>query len=238
MKNMSFGKLLGIFAGFLLVILIGAVAIMKMSQKKGANSVVTKTYAPAETQVANQPAAPTAPVAPEQQVAQIPAQAGPAQAALPSQQNATPAASSNPREQHPAGLGAQALYVEPAQQQDVALRLASIDSKLESIQSRLAAVEGKCGSSMTAKDQRSPATPQRTAKRVPREQHSNKVAAAPRQTSSEVKALAVVGNRAWVRGTDGAEDSVTTGDTLPAVRPRVHSVDASNGVVIMSSSAD
>jgi hypothetical protein len=233
MKNMSFGKLMGIFGAFFLVILIGAVLAMKMSAKKGAASVVTKTYAPAETQSA--PAAP----APEQ-----PATQAPAQAAL----QGSPAAAAGatlPVPAQAAPLGTQALYDSPAPQ-DMGQRLASIDSQLASIQSRLAAVEGKRSASGNANTgtPSSASLPTRPAKRVRRAQPSKAVDFAqvnePRGAakSSEVKALAVVGNRAWVRGSDGLEESVTTGDAMPMPRPRVRSVDASNGVVIMSSDMD
>lgn len=235
MKNMSFGKLMGIFGGFLVVILIGAVAFMKMSQTNGRPSVVTKTYAPAQTQTA-----PNDPAALGQQAIQAPTQA-----ALPQQQTMTVASESNPTAQATPGLGTQAVYPEGAQQ-DMPRRLASIDSQLASIQSRLAAVEAKREPAQVSTSS-GHTTSTRAARRVNHAQSSSKAAAASKRTSEprrlspqpqEVKALAVVGNRAWVRGADGAEDSVTAGDPLPTPRPRVHSVDATNGVVIMSAVAD
>ncbi|MEM8515162.1 hypothetical protein RCH14_004522 [Massilia sp. MP_M2] len=235
MKNMSFGKLLGIFGGFLVVILIGAVVFMKMSQTKAGPSIVTKTYAPAQAQTV-----PNDPAVLGQQAIQAPTQA-----ALSPQQTITPAAESNPTAQATQGLGTQAVYPE-ASQQDMPRRLASIDSQLASIQSRLAAVEAKRESAQTSPSS-GHTKPPRAARRVSHAQSSSKAAEASKRTSEprrlspqpqEVKALAVVGNRAWVRGADGAEDSVTAGDPLPIARPRVHSVDAANGVVIMSSVAD
>jgi hypothetical protein len=69
MKNMSFGKMVGIFAGFLVLMVIVAVVIIKMNQKSGnsAPQVVTKTHAKREQPVeAKNTAQPTVPTVAEQ----------------------------------------------------------------------------------------------------------------------------------------------------------------------------
>lgn len=251
-KSMSFGKLLAIFGGFFVLMLVGTVLVMK-GANKSAPSVVTKTYAPAENQ-----AAPTPAPAPEQhnpqiaeamkaqEAAQAQAQAQ-SQAALQRPQSApqspdvSPAASAAAS---PANAAPAVVTLAASSQQDIAQRLVSIDSQLASIQTRLATVEGKRQAGSGAANGSPVVSRAKPVRRVQTSYKPSKPSIQPGEEmrpaskSSEVKALAVVGNRAWVRGADGLEESITTGDTMPVPRPRVRSMDASTGVVIMSSDAE
>lgn len=230
-KNMSFGKLLGIFAGFLVVILLGAVVAIKLSASKSTPAAVTKTYAPAAPQAAPSQAASTQQT-PGQTDAPVP------QAAL--RMLDTASSGGAPVATEPA-FGTQVTYDKPAQP-DMSQQLAAIDRQLTSIQTRLAALESKpaSGSAVSRKTATQAAPARRPqVSRAPAPLKSG-AAETPsyRAKASEVSAMAVVGNRAWVQGPNGLEESVTKGDLMPVHRPRVRSVDAATGVVILSSDID
>jgi hypothetical protein len=133
-------------------------------------------------------------------------------------------------------------------QQDISQRFASIDAQLGSIKTQLAALEAKRDSAPPRQQvstvSHSTPRPHVTSNHRARPQHEKKQLASaspepqpaqPARVSTAYKAMAVVGDRAWVRASDGSEDSVTNGDSLPVARPRVRSIDQSNGIVITSS---
>lgn len=240
MKNLSFGKILAIFGGFMVVCLIGAIVAVKMSSKgTSAAPVITKRYSPEESaqppaQVPQQaPAAPQAALHPSVAAA---ASAGPVAASQPSAapQQAMPtttvsaastqaAASASPMSTSTGDLGQQ---------------LASIDSKLVQFNARLSALEagkGTVGASAAAVRTHSHRVAPVRTKRV--EVKAEEIVEMPKpiKDATGYKSMAVVGNRAWVAGMDGNEESVTAGEAIPSPRPRVRSVDPNTGVVIMTS---
>lgn len=213
MKNMSFGKMVGIFAGFLILIVIVAVVILKMNQKNApSKQLTTKTYKHRDEQQ-DGAEAPTS------------AQAAPPIASPATTQGATPSTN-------------QMLGLTPPQQPqvaatntpvDVGQRLANIDASLSSLDARVSALEGNKRATDTAKAPGRKSNSQRTAhvaiKKPASEDKEKSLSEMP-----GYKSMAVVSNRAWVSAPDGTEDSVTKGEPIP--RARVRSMNTENGVVI------
>lgn len=244
-KNMSFGKMLGLFAGFLVLMIVVAVVIVKMNQK-GANTpgkqVVTKTYKQRDQQ-----AGATAPTASEPVAAQSGAAGtGEQQATFqPVPQNGAAVTGQAVAGQGVAmaqGVGSAATAAAgnqmmglPAPQQgavtnvpvDLGQRLTNIDNSLTNLDARVTALEGKrAGTSTTARKPSTHRTTQAAAKKpAPVEDKEKSLSDMP-----GYKSMAVVSNRAWVAAPDGNEDSVTKGELLP--RARVRSMNVETGVVV------
>jgi DNA polymerase-3 subunit gamma/tau len=239
MKNLSFGKILAIFGGFMVVCLIGAIVAVKMTSKgNNATPVITKRYTPEESPPPAQPqppaqAAQQAP-APQQAALQPTAPVGAALGQGAASQPATAGAApviAVPASSAPAQAAAPATPT--AAPGDLGQQLASIDSKLNQFNARLSALEAGKGGGATAKPHARRATPARVQKAAPKEEIVEMPK--PIKDAAGYKAMAVVGNRAWVATADGSEESLTAGEAIPAPRPRVRSVDPNTGVVIMTS---
>lgn len=242
-KNMSFGKMLGLFAGFLVLMIVVAVVIVKMNQK-GANTpgkqVVTKTYKQRDQQ-----AGATAPTASEP-VALQPGAAGTGEQQAtfqPVPQNGAAVTGQAVAGQGVAmaqGVGSAATAAAgnqmmglPTPQQgavtnvpvDPGQRLTNIDNSLTNLDARVTALEGKrAGTNITTRKASTHRTTQAAAKK-PVEDKEKSLSDMP-----GYKSMAVVSNRAWVAAPDGNEDSVTKGELLP--RARVRSMNVETGVVV------
>lgn len=237
-KNMSFGKMLGLFAGFLVLMIVAAVIIVKMNQK-GANApgkqVTTKTYKQRDQQ-----AGATAPTASEPVAAQPGAAGtGEQQATFqPTPQTGQAVAGQGVAMAQGVGSAATAaagnqMMGLPAPQQgavtnvpvDLGQRLTNIDNSLSNLDARVTALEGKrAGTSATARKPTTHRTTQAAAKK-PAEDKEKSLSDMP-----GYKSMAVVSNRAWVAAPDGNEDSVTKGELLP--RARVRSMNVETGIVV------
>lgn len=205
MKNMSFGKMLALFGGFVLLLVICAVVIIKMTAKAPqAPQVTTKKYT-APPRAARDTTAPS----PEAAGVQASAAAAPANQLL----------------AMPPGPGA----AKPVVLADVKPHLSSLDASVGELNVRVAALENR---QLAAAAPRA-AAPRPAAPRVRSAAVQQKPAAAPTTPLPGYKALAVVGNRAWVSMPDGAEDSVSAGEPVP--RARVRSLDKDTGMVITTS---
>ena len=239
-KNMSFGKMLGLFAGFLVLMIVVAVVIVKMNQK-GANTpgkqVVTKTYkqrdqqAGATAPTASEPVAAQPGMGEQQATFQPTPQTG---AAVTSQAVAGQgvAMAQGVGSAATAAAGNQMMGL-PAPQQgavtnvpvDLGQRLTNIDNSLSNLDARVTALEGKrAGTSTTARKPTTHRTTQAAAKK-PAEDKEKSLSDMP-----GYKSMAVVSNRAWVAAPDGNEDSVTKGELLP--RARVRSMNVETGIVV------
>ncbi len=238
-KNMSFGKMMGLFAGFLVLMIVVAVVIVKMNQKSAntpGKQVVTKTYKQRDQQAGAAAPAASEPVAlqpgaagtGEQQAAFQPvpqngaAVAGQGVAVAQGVGSAATAAAGNQMMGLPAPQQAAAVTNVPV---DLGQRLTNIDNSLSSLDARVTALEGKrAGTSSTARKTSTPRTTQAAAKK-PAEDKEKSLSDMP-----GYKSMAVVSNRAWVAAPDGNEDSVTKGELLP--RARVRSMNVETGVVV------
>ncbi len=224
MKNMSFGKMLGLFGGFLLLMIVCAFVIIKMSASGGAKqeAVTTKRYnAPAQAG------------APRQQGAVTTTQAGyaPISGATGSVVSPAPA-------QLAVGQGAPAADVRtvvipatPGAINDVNQNqnIANVSAAVINLDARVALLE-----SNRAGVERTVATQAAPVKRARRTRPAVKVVvvreAPPLTEMRGYKAMAVVGGRAWVSAPDGYEDSVVVGEAIP--RARVRSMSKDTGMVI------
>lgn len=243
-KNMSFGKMLGLFAGFLVLMIVVAVVIVKMNQKSAntpGKQVVTKTYKQRDQQAGAAAPAASEPVAlqpgaagtGEQQAAFQPvpqngaavtgqAVAGQGVAVAQGVGSAATAAAGNQMMGLPAPQQAAAVTNVPV---DLGQRLTNIDNSLSSLDARVTALEGKrAGTSSTARKPSTHRTTQAAAKK-PAEDKEKSLSDMP-----GYKSMAVVSNRAWVAAPDGNEDSVTKGELVP--RARVRSMNVETGVVV------
>lgn len=243
MKNMSFGKMLGLFAGFLVLMIVVAVVIVKMNQKSAntpGKQVVTKTYKQRDQQAGAAAPAASEPVALQPGAAGT----GEQQAAFqPVPQNGAAVTGQAVAGQGVAmaqGVGTAATAAAgnqmmglPTPQQgavtnvpvDLGQRLTNIDNSLSSLDARVTALEGKrAGTSSTARKASTHRTTQAAAKK-PAEDKEKSLSDMP-----GYKSMAVVSNRAWVAAPDGNEDSVTKGELVP--RARVRSMNVETGVVV------
>lgn len=205
MKNLSFGKLLAIFAGFLLICGIGAFVAMKYSAKPPLKKVVA-----------------VKPQTPQAQPQELP---DPSQFPVQTQPLASPEANQGVPQ---VSMGIPA----PA---DIGQRLASIDSKQENIINRVAAIEGALATKATAcppESKPAKVTATKTIKRKKAPSEEEKTAALPAMDG--YKSMAVVGKRSWIAAPDGTEDSGLKGDPIPVPAPRIRVV-RDDGIVITSS---
>ncbi|WP_298601388.1 hypothetical protein [uncultured Zoogloea sp.] len=231
--------MMGLFAGFLVLMIVVAVVIVKMNQKSAntpGKQVVTKTYKQRDQQAGAAAPAASEPVAlqpgaagtGEQQAAFQPvpqngaAVAGQGVAVAQGVGSAATAAAGNQMMGLPAPQQAAAVTNVPV---DLGQRLTNIDNSLSSLDARVTALEGKrAGTSSTARKTSTPRTTQAAAKK-PAEDKEKSLSDMP-----GYKSMAVVSNRAWVAAPDGNEDSVTKGELLP--RARVRSMNVETGVVV------
>lgn len=227
MKNMSFGKMMALFGGFVLLLVICAVVIIKMTAKAPqAPQVTTKKYT-----------APPRAARDEVRAQRAERQAGAAAAdgAVPAPDaagvQASPAATpANQLLAMPSGPGA----AKPVVLADVKPHLSSLDASVGELNVRVAALENR---QLAAAAAPRAATPRPVAHRMRSAAVQQRPAVAPAVVPTTplpgYKALAVVGNRAWVSMPDGAEDSVSAGEPVP--RARVRSLDKDTGMVITTS---
>jgi hypothetical protein len=216
MKNLSFPKLLGIFGGFLLIILVIAAIAVSAGRHGGAQPLTTKVYhhdpaTAAPTPEAVPPA--VAPIGPPSRPTSPMVAAARTEVA----DELTPATASIAPPSVPAASC--------APEADVTPRLSTLDGRLDALTVRVGALEA----AETAALQRS-----RTTRAAPLRNAPSARSVRPKAltTLDGYKTMAIVSDRAWVRMPDGTEDSATTGDALP--RPRVRSVTQDTGVVITS----
>lgn len=236
MKDMSFGKMLGLFGGFLLLMVVVAVVIVKMNAKggnSGGKPVTTKTFQ-------KQPVAEAPAVDPATQAA--PAGQGNEQAVFQPMGNnqATLQAAGQGAAQGVAQGAASAINPLAAHQvpqvvpNDLGQHLSSIDTTLEQLDARLAALESKRSPGMGRIGTGNGATQKSGQQATAGKSKSTKAVEETAGTTElpGYKSMAVVANRAWVAAPDGNEDSMVKGEPIPAPRPRVRSMNVDSGVVI------
>lgn len=200
-KSISFGKLLGIFGGAMLLLMIVAVVIIKFSSggpTSGGSKVVTRKPVSAQQQQQQQQAKE------QQSKGDIIAEMDRRQN-LVDQENAASAAS----------LAAQ------QRQQALSMQVEALSVDVESLRSRIAALEAGRSSDLVAKPQRR--SSQGRAMSYP-------AGSRVLPTSSGYKVQATVSGRAWI-DSEGGEDSVRVGDTLPP-NNRVEAISPDSGVII------
>lgn len=217
MKNLSLPKLLGLFGGFLAIVLVIAVIVVSAGRQGGAQPLTTKVYHHDELTAAPTPDS-------------VPTLAATGNPSRPTSVTAAPAAGrsalSDEVMRATAGTApppAPASSCAPAL--DPMPRLSALDGRLEGLTARVGALEASAA--VTTALQRA-----REAGAVRSPTVARPVRAKALTTMPGYKAMAVVGERAWVRMSDGTEDSATTGDALP--RPRVQSVSHDMGIIITS----
>jgi hypothetical protein len=232
MKNLTFGKMMGLFAGFIVLMIVVGLVVAKMSQKGVSQQVQSKVYHH------NKPQQVADAASKAQAASQAPASA-PQQAAFQPIAIDTPAAG-------PAGLSTtqapQPAPIAPIQQMpvqtapqmasvDVSQHLANIDTSVSGLDSRVSALESGRGVTSATGAGRKVATHHK-AKNATRAPAALQTTASvkPAEDLSGYKTMAVVSHRAWIKAPDGTEDSVVQGDALP--RAKVKSVNVDTGVVI------
>lgn len=206
MKNMSFGKLMAIFGGSLVVVIILAVVIIKAtSGPKPGSTVVTQRH---QTQFQTQ----QPDILAEQ---------------LRREQEASAAASAAAREM--SAQQAQAMQQALQQQnQAVMYRLDGIAIGLNALDQRITAIENSrrpTGVQVIKPERKPPTFPVKQLEK----------GATPLPANSGYKVQATVGKRAWIAAGEH-EDSVSVGETLPPVKKPlvVRAVDNESGIVITS----
>jgi|GEM_PF-1803037 len=248
MKNLSFGKLIAIFGGFVVLIMIAVVVVMIANKKKnGGVPIITKRYNTADVQAQNQPPAQPAQPQPQPQPQRAP-EAQQAALQAPNATGATQSTAQPPAAYQGAVQAAQSASAgaSTAAQGDVGQQLASIDTKLTQFNARITALEAghvATGANLGSGTAKTGAAPHARGHAVPTH-HASKPRAQPvpddenepvMREATGYKSMAVVGNRAWVDTPDGREVNVAPGEQIPQPRPRVRSVDPNTGIVIMSS---
>lgn len=222
MKNLSFGKMLAMFGGFILLLIVCAVVIIKLTAKApAAPQVTTKKYTP--------PARTDNRVA-EQTDLQIPDGNGPARQALSDPQAPVAGTNRTQKQGTPAALPANPTPVIVA---DVKPHLNSLDASVTELEARVVALENRQHAIVTPQAAARPAAVRRTAAKSKPVPVREVVPAKPLTPLPGYKSMAVIGNRAWLATPDGQEDSVSAGDPIP--RPRVRSLDKETGVVVTTS---
>lgn len=213
MKNMSFAKMMAIFGGFVLLLIVCAVMIIKMNNTAPAAPQVTikKYKAPAQADNASGSA----------QQPQARPYGASAPAATAEQPVIAPMAVNNPMVAPTGPMPAELAQVKP--------KLNSLDASVSELNIRVSALENRQLAAATAV-----ATAPRAAHAIPVRRKAapltERTQIVPTTPMPGYKSLAVIGNRAWVRGADGTEDSVAAGDVVP--RARVRTMDNETGVVI------
>lgn len=192
-QSMSFGKLLGIFGGAMLLLMIVAVVIIKVSSGGPKNEVVTRKPVSAQQQVEEQQ--PEADIIAEMDRRQ----------SVADQENAASAANAAAQQR----------------QQALAMQVEALSVDVESLRSRIAALESGRSSDLVVKPQRR--SSQGRARNYP-------AGSSVLPTSSGYKVQATVSGRAWIES-EGGEDSVRVGDTLPPDK-RVEAISPDTGVII------
>ena len=220
MQNMSMKKLLFIFGGFLLAIVLVTVVIASVAAKKNTGPHAVEHHpqrAVARAETASMPVV-----------------------------TDTSFGTVNPTPNALSGVPAVAPTVVRFNAPDAAINAAAaasataanakVDDELADHETRISALEA----------QRANARPNGTARPhhtspSQRDQHllSREAQEAlmhppqPNRVATDYRTLAVVGDRAWVAAPDGTTESVVVGDELP--RPRVKAIRADTGAVITSS---
>ena len=213
MKKLSLPTLLGMFGGFLVLMLVIALVATRTRHQGPAQPLITKVYPSRQVPSLGQPLRAASPAANDPNTVVPPA--GTTAASSMEPESAHPAEECNPK-------GA-------ATEEKMLAHLAALDHTFEETTSRVAAIEAKLVTLTPV--------PRATVKaRVPSAAELARSQAPHESTlpsASGYKTMAVVGDRAWVRTGDGLEDSATPGDALPV--PRVRVVHPETGVIITSS---
>ncbi|MDB6010857.1 MAG: Type secretion protein DotF [Gammaproteobacteria bacterium] len=217
MKNLSLKKLLGLFGGFLAVVLLIAVIIVRAGREGGAQPRATKVYHHELTAAPTPDPLPPTVAATGYRSGPTSLTAAPADARSVLTDELTRAATGN--------TPPPALVASCAPAVDLMPRLGALDGRLEGLAARVGVLEASAA--VTAALQR-----EREAVAVRSPTAARPVRAKALTTLPGYKAMAVVGERAWVRMPDGTEDSATTGEAL--ARPRVRSVSHDTGIIITS----
>lgn len=228
MKNMSFGKMMGLFGGFLLLMIVCAFVIIKFTAGGASQGpqVTTKRY--------NPPAQPA--VAPSQSGQTSVAAVVPAGSAI-----AVPAGSTATMVNGPAVAG-HALSTTGAHQVVIPAtpgaindvnqnhNIANVSAAVINLDARVAALEaGRARIDTTTKGPH-PLPLRRVRKSKPAVKVVVVREVTPLTQMRGYKAMAVVGGRAWVSAPDGSEESVLVGEAIPHTRVRAVSKDT--GMVI------
>jgi hypothetical protein len=215
MQNMSMKKLLLMFGGFMLAIVLVTAVIASQTMKKSTAPHAVQRHAQAEFA---QDARASSPVSIDPSFGTI---------------NPTPpmavAPASTPR--LAAIEPAQAASAPPANEQ----HFRQLDGEISDHESRITALEAQRAAPVK--------TARAGAGQRPRSHEGHLLSvdatqellrqARPTKVATDYHTLAVVGERAWVSAQDGTTESVVVGDELPRVR--IKAVQAASGAVITSS---
>lgn len=204
MKNWSFGKLMGVFAGSFVAIIVLAVVVMKMS----ASPVGKKVAVPnASFQQQQQQKSQV-----DVMSLQLDASKKQAQAALEAQKNS----------QTQLNIVRQEMQ---RNNQIMMSQFSQMNSKMDDMKQRMDFMEASRGRVEIIKPPRKDPQPSATTAMAKTGKHVPE--------SSGYKVQATVGNRAWIKSGD-REDSVAPGDKLPPVQKelRVKAIDNDSGIVI------
>lgn len=214
MKNMSFGKMMAVFGGFVLLLIVCAVVIIKMSAKApDAPEITTKKYTAPPRAARDEP----------RDARQTGSANGPIANA--SGTTTTPALPANQMLGMPTAMPAGA---QPVVLTDVKPHLSSLDASVDQLNVRVSALENRQLAAMAPQPRA--AAPRQAVPRSKSVVVQSKPVVVPTTPLPGYKSMAVVGNRAWVSMPNGAEDSVSAGDPVP--RARVRALDRETGVVI------
>lgn len=213
-KNMSLGKMLGIFAGFLVVVLVGTVIAMKTTAKSQAQTFghrVARNERPAQ---------------PSQTPAAEATSAQPAFIVDRSANTSAPVAPSAPLATSAfASTGASASTTPASSAEAVTKHLGDLDGQVSNLDTRVSAIEARLAPK--AKQASTTGHAGRSGRRA--QQEPKEVILAPTPLPG-YKTMAIVNDRAWVAAPNGVEDNVVKGDELP--RARVKTLVRDAGVVI------
>jgi hypothetical protein len=221
MRNLSLAKLLGFFGGFLLVILVLAVVIVKATRTGTTQPVTTKVYHPDEK--LDMPVE-TPPVDPQGVAVAV-------QNVIPA-----PALSTKPGAMSPAAIAAAPPAIDPGPgnpplevgaPSEAASHLMSLDSQFDNLSARVSALEAKVAARSNSPRNSVPRVRAAAVQQPTDEQREQSLS-----QLADYKSMAVVGDRAWVRTADGVEDSASPGERLPGLRVRTIHRDTS--VIITS----
>lgn len=216
MRNMSFGKMLGLFAGFLLIVAIGAAVFIKMNQKGVSKTLVTTKKYNQREDVASASASAVSFATKEATTASETA----------SQPASSVANNYADKNQPFANLSA-------INNPGTAQGATSIESRVANLDARVIALENKLLESKVAGTKTSVNRIQNRRTSNERNNAETRVGVKKVTTLQGYKAMAVVGGRAWVAAPGGNEDSLIKGDELPQIR--VHSTNVTTGVVMTTS---
>lgn len=237
MKNLSFGKMMAIFFGFFVCILIVAMVAVKMTSKGGnASAVTTKKYKPEEPAAAQVTQNPQASTQTPETSTGAPTNAITPVAMPTANQQGLETASSNV-----SVVNALPTSKIAESATEISQQLKLIEGKLEQLSARLHIVESKAvsTSALTVGDRKRVALTKHRMHKPTQSTVSSQVLdepiEKPKKELTGYKFMAIVGNRAWIKTPTGTEDTVISGDTMPMSKARVRSVDTTTGVVITTS---